>query len=98
MSVFDVVIMVLIAGLMGMLVARLLGLHNAGLLFTTFFGFLGVLLGRFLVTHLGFPEPIPVSVRGHYVPLVWSVLAGLATTLFGAYLARRRRKAREKRK
>ncbi|HEX7901243.1 MAG TPA: hypothetical protein VF950_26025 [Planctomycetota bacterium] len=102
MSVFDFIVMLVIAGLLGWLVSRLLGLHNAGLLFMTFFGFLGLLLGRFLVHKLGFWEPVNVAVdlAGGYVrvPLMWSVIGGLTTTLFAGYLARRRRRAREKRK
>ena len=80
---------------------RLLGVRHAGLLFITFFGFLGLMLGRFLAYNLGFPEPvnIAVNVGGSFVriPLLWCVISGLVTTVFAGYLARRRRKAREKR-
>jgi len=55
-----------------------------------------------VVYQLGFPEPvrIAVDVSGSFVrvPLMWSVIGGLATTILGGYLARRRRKAREKRR
>ena len=101
MSVFDFILMVVIAGLLGFVVSRLLRLQNAGLLFMTFFGFLGLLLGRFVVYKLGFWEPVRVGVdlAGSHVqvPLMWSVIGGLTTTLCAGYLARRRRKAREKR-
>lgn len=102
MSVIDFILMVVIAFGLGWVVSRLLGLQNAGLLFTTFFGFLGLLLGRFLVYKLGFWEPVNVHVNvagaGVSIPVLWSVIGGLTTTLVAGYLARRRRKAREKRK
>ena len=101
MNVFDLIVMLVIAGLLGFVVSRLLGLRNSGLLFMTFFGFLGLLLGRFLVYKLGFWEPVNVAVdlAGGYVrvPLMWSLIGGLTTTLVAGYLARRRRKSREKR-
>lgn len=100
MSIFDFLIMVLIAGLLGVVVARILGLQRAGLLLTTIFGFLGVLLARFLVYKLDFPEPIDIYVRsaGIRVPLLWSIIGGVVVAIAAAFLTRKWRKGDRKKK
>ncbi len=98
MNVSDLLIMVVIAALLGMVVARILGLQRAGLLLTTFFGFLGVLLGRFLAYRLGLPEPVELKVRWSTTvfPLFWSVAGGVIAALAAAALTRKWRRGDRK--
>ena len=98
MSIFDFLIMVVLACVLGVVSQRILGLQRGGFLLTTILGFFGVLLGRELVYRLGFPEPIPIHVRGHPFPLVWSVIGGVVMTVVAAFLTRKWRKGARKKK
>jgi uncharacterized membrane protein YeaQ/YmgE (transglycosylase-associated protein family) len=98
MSLTDFIIMVILAALLGALSQRILGFQMGGWIFATILGFFGVLLGRWLVYQFGFWEPVPIHVRGRPFPLMWSVIGGVAATFLAAWLSRRRRRAREKRK
>ena len=98
MSAIDFILMILIAAGLGALAQRVLGLQRGGWLLTTFLGFLGVLLGRFLAWQLQFHEPLPVRIAQTSFPLVWSVVGGLVTTVLAAFLTRKWRRGDRKKK
>lgn len=98
MSVADFIIMLVLAALLGAVSQRILGFQMGGWILATVLGFLGVLLGRWVVYQFGFWEPIPIYVRGRPFPLMWCMIGGVGATFFAAWLSRRRRRARDKRK
>lgn len=84
MSILDLALLLLIAGLVGSLGQALAGYSLGGCLMSIVVGFIGALLGHWLAGRLGLPEVLTVQVGTTPFPLVWSVLgAALFVALIG---------------
>lgn len=96
MSLADFLILLVMAALLGALSQKILGFQMGGWILATVLGFLGLLLGRWLVYQFGLWEPVTISVLGRPFPLMWCVIGGVSMTIFAAWLSRRRRRSRDK--
>lgn len=84
MSVWELLLLLLVAGICGGLAQSLVGYSHGGCLATIVLGFIGALLGTGLARWTGLPEMFSVSIGGRSFPIVWSVIGG---ALFAALLS-----------
>ena len=84
MTLLDVLILLLVAGICGSLGQAIVGYSRGGCLVSIALGFVGALLGMWLARMLGLPELIPVQIGGTSFPIVWSIIG---SALFVAVIA-----------
>ena len=84
MTVFEFLILLLIAGVCGSLAQSLAGYSHGGCLVSIVLGFIGALLGTFLARKAGLPEILPIQVGDRTFPVIWSIIGA---ALFAAVLA-----------
>jgi uncharacterized membrane protein YeaQ/YmgE (transglycosylase-associated protein family) len=90
MDIVTLLLLLLVAGICGAVGKAIAGGVPGGLLVTIAIGFIGALLGPWLATKLGLPEPFLVHVGGHPFPVLWSII-GAALFVAIIHLVSRRR-------
>ena len=88
MTIFEFLVLLLVAGVCGSLAQRLAGYSHGGCLVSIVLGFIGALLGTYLAREAGLPELFTVQVGGRSFPVIWSIIGA---SLFAALLALIRR-------
>ncbi len=90
MSLLELVLLLLVAGICGSIAQSLVGYTHGGCLVSIVLGFIGALLGLWLARLLGLPELLALQIGGQPFPVVWSIIgASLFVALLGL-LARSR--------
>lgn len=90
MTILDLVLLLLIAGICGSLAQSLVGYSHGGCLVTIVLGLIGAVLGTWLARQLGMGEVLALEIGGQHFPLVWSIIgAALFCGVLGL-LSRRR--------
>ncbi len=84
MTLLDLLILLLVAGICGALGQAIAGYSRGGCLVSIALGFVGALLGMWLARMMGLPELIPVNIGGTSFPIVWSIIG---SALFVAIIA-----------
>jgi len=74
MTVIDVVILLIVAGVCGSLGRAISGYSHGGCLVSIALGFIGALLGTWLAGRLGLPELVAFPVGGMRFPIIWSII------------------------
>ncbi len=74
MTLIDLLILLLIAGVCGALGQAIAGYSRGGCLVAIALGFIGALLGGWLARNLGLPELVPVRIGGMSFPVIWSII------------------------
>lgn len=74
MSLVDLLLLLLIAGVCGAVGQAISRSTRGGCLVSIALGFIGALLGHWMARRLGLPEPLPVSIGGQTFPVVWSII------------------------
>lgn len=74
MTLFDVLILLLVAGICGSLGQAIAGYSRGGCLVSIALGFVGALLGMWIARQMGLPELFPVRIGGTSFPIVWSII------------------------
>jgi len=90
MTLFELLVLLLIAGLCGAAGQAITGFSRGGCLASIGVGFVGALIGTFVARALGLPEILAVTVGGTAFPIVWSILGGALFVAVIALLSRRR--------
>lgn len=84
MTLIDVLLLLLVAGICGSLGQAIAGYSRGGCLVSIALGFVGALIGMWLARMMGLPELIPVNIGGTNFPIVWSIIG---SALFVAIIA-----------
>ena len=84
MTLIDLLILLLVAGICGSLGQAIAGYSRGGCLVSIALGFVGALIGMWLARMMGLPELIPVNIGGTNFPIVWSIIG---SALFVAVIA-----------
>jgi uncharacterized membrane protein YeaQ/YmgE (transglycosylase-associated protein family) len=84
MTLIDLLILLLVAGICGALGQAIAGFSRGGCLVSIALGFVGALIGMWLARMMGLPELIPVNIGGTNFPIVWSIIG---SALFVAVIA-----------
>ncbi len=90
MTLLELIMYLLVAGLCGSLARMLGGGTTGGFLMSIVLGFVGAFVGTWIARMLHLPEFLAVAVAGHPFPIVWSVLGGLFLVLIAHAVTRPR--------
>lgn len=93
MTLVELLVLLLIAGICGSLAQALAGFHRGGCLLSVALGFIGALVGMWMARSLGLPEPLAIQVGGRAFPIVWSIIGAAVVVIVVSLLtapARRR--------
>ncbi|HEY6232125.1 MAG TPA: GlsB/YeaQ/YmgE family stress response membrane protein [Pyrinomonadaceae bacterium] len=74
MTILDLIVLLIIAGICGALGQAITGFTRGGCLVAIALGFIGALLGMWLARQLGLPELLPVQIGSTSFPVVWSII------------------------
>ena len=84
MTILDLIVLLIIAGLCGALGQAITGYSRGGCLVSIALGFVGALLGMWLARNLGLPELFSVQIGTTSFPIIWSIIGA---ALFVAVIA-----------
>jgi len=74
MTILDLIVLLLIAGLCGALGQAITGYSRGGCLVSIALGFIGALLGMWLARQLGLPELFAIQIGTTNFPIIWSII------------------------
>ena len=83
MTVFDLILLLIIAGICGSLGQAITGYSRGGCLVSIALGFIGAVLGVWLARKLGLPELFTVQIGTTAFPILWSIMG---SALFAAVI------------
>ncbi|MCZ2096565.1 MAG: hypothetical protein AAGU78_17080 [Chloroflexota bacterium] len=90
MTLTEFLILLLIAGVVGLIGQLISGFFIGGLFISIIVGFVGALIGVRLADALGLPEWLVITVGDESFPIIWSIIgAALLATLVGLLIPRR---------
>lgn len=90
MSLVDILILLLVAGLCGSLGQAISGYSRGGCLVSIALGFIGAIIGMWLARSLKLPELFAVKIGGTSFPIVWSIIGAALFVAVISLLTRRR--------
>jgi uncharacterized membrane protein YeaQ/YmgE (transglycosylase-associated protein family) len=91
MTLIDLLILLLVAGVCGALGQAISGFSRGGCLVSIALGFVGAILGMWLARQLGLPEWLMLPVAGRNFPVVWSIIGSALFVAVISLLTRGRR-------
>lgn len=74
MTLLELLVLLLIAGICGSLAQALVGYSHGGCLVSIVLGLIGALVGSWLARVAGLPEILSVQIGNQPFPLVWSII------------------------
>jgi uncharacterized membrane protein YeaQ/YmgE (transglycosylase-associated protein family) len=99
MTVVELIVLLLVAGILGVVSQRITGIEPGGLIMSVVLGFIGAWLGRGFSVWLSIRDLIYLDIAGSRFPLLWSILGGVVvTTIVGWLQWHGRRKRAQKKK
>ena len=84
MTILNIVVLLLIAGVCGALGQAISGFSRGGCLVSIALGFVGAVLGMWLARQLGLPEIFAIQIGTTSFPIIWSIIG---SALFVAVIA-----------
>ncbi|HKO98848.1 MAG TPA: GlsB/YeaQ/YmgE family stress response membrane protein [Pyrinomonadaceae bacterium] len=84
MTLIDVVVLLIIAGVCGALGQAITGFSRGGCLVSIALGFVGAVLGMWLARQMGLPELFAIQIGTTSFPIIWSIIG---SALFVAVIA-----------
>jgi uncharacterized membrane protein YeaQ/YmgE (transglycosylase-associated protein family) len=90
MTILDVVVLLIIAGICGSLGQAISGFSRGGCLVSIALGFIGAILGMWLARQLGLPELFSIHIGTTNFPIVWSIIGSAVFVAIISLLTRRR--------
>lgn len=77
MSLFEFLLLLLIAGVCGSIGQSIAGYSKGGCVVSIVLGFIGALLGSWISVQLNMPELFNVSIGGNEFPVIWSIIGSV---------------------
>ena len=77
MSLVELLVLLLIAGICGAVGEAIVGTMPGGFLVSIGVGFIGALIGTWLARLMGLPELLAFNIGGTTFPIVWSILGSV---------------------
>jgi uncharacterized membrane protein YeaQ/YmgE (transglycosylase-associated protein family) len=90
MTIVDLLLFLLIAGICGAIAQSLVGYSHGGCLTSIALGLIGALLGAWLARVAGVGELLAVNIGGKTFPVVWSIVGAALFVALLNLLNRRR--------
>ena len=91
MTILDLIILLIIAGICGALGQAITGFTRGGCLVSIALGFVGALLGVWLSRQLGLPELFAIQIGSTSFPIIWSIIGSALFVAVIALISRGRR-------
>jgi uncharacterized membrane protein YeaQ/YmgE (transglycosylase-associated protein family) len=89
MTLVELLILLLVAGICGAIAQALAGYSRGGCLVAIALGFVGAVLGTWGARQLQLPELFTVTIGGQSFPIIWSIIGGaLFAGLLGLFARR----------
>ena len=89
MTLWDLLVLLLIAGICGSLGQAIAGFSRGGCLVSIALGFVGAVLGMWLARAMGLPELFAIRIGDTNFPIVWSIIGSALFVAVIALLTRR---------
>ena len=90
MTIQDVIVLLIIAGLCGSLGQAISGYSRGGCLVSIALGFIGAVLGMWLSARLHLPELFSIRIGTTSFPIVWSIIGSALFVALITLITRRR--------
>ncbi|HYU98645.1 MAG TPA: GlsB/YeaQ/YmgE family stress response membrane protein [Pyrinomonadaceae bacterium] len=90
MTILDVIVLLLIAGVCGALGQAISGFSRGGCLVSIALGFIGAVLGMWLARQMGLPELFSIQIGTTRFPIVWSIIGSALFVALITLVTRRR--------
>lgn len=90
MTLLDLVLLLIVAGVCGSLGQAIVGYSRGGCLVSIALGFIGALLGSWIAGQLHLPELIVIPVGGTKFPVIWSIIGAALFVALINLISRRR--------
>jgi len=90
MTITDLIILLVVAGLCGSIGRAISGYSQGGCLVSIALGFIGALIGMWLARTLRLPELFSVHIGTTNFPIVWSIIGSALFVALITLLTRRR--------
>jgi uncharacterized membrane protein YeaQ/YmgE (transglycosylase-associated protein family) len=90
MTLTDILLLLLIAGVCGGVARVITGFSRDGCLISILLGFIGAFLGNFLQEAIRLPEPFLLQIGNTRFPVLWSIIGGVLFTAIVVLLTGRR--------
>ncbi|HEY8076184.1 MAG TPA: hypothetical protein VIF62_18790 [Labilithrix sp.] len=91
MTILELILLLVIAGVCGAIGKAIVGYWPGGFIVSIAVGFVGALVGTWLARALGLPELFVVRIGASAFPIVWSILGSALFVGLIALLSGRRR-------
>jgi uncharacterized membrane protein YeaQ/YmgE (transglycosylase-associated protein family) len=88
MSIVELLVLLLIAGICGAVGKAIVGAIPGGFLVSIGVGFVGAVIGTWLARLVGLPQLFAVDVGGTTFPIVWSILGSVVFVALVALISR----------
>jgi len=90
MTLIDLLLLLLVAGVCGAIGQGIVGYSRGGVLVSIALGFIGALLGVALARALGLPELFVVTIESTNFPIIWSIIGAALFVALISLVSRRR--------
>lgn len=84
MTLIELLVLLLVAGIVGAVGQSISGYSHGGCLTAIAVGFVGALLGTWMARGLGLPEIFAINIGGVVFPIIWALIGA---TLFVAVVS-----------
>lgn len=89
MTLVDLLILLVVAGVCGSVAQAIVGNTRGGCLGSIAIGFIGALIGVWLARKLGFPEFFSLQIGGQAFPIIWSIVGAVIFVAVVSLVTRR---------
>jgi len=90
MTIIDVLVLLLIAGVCGAIGQAIGGFSRGGCLVSIALGFVGAVLGMWLARQMGLPELFSIRIGTTNFPIIWSIIGSALFVAIISLLTRSR--------
>lgn len=90
MTLFEFLLLLLIAGICGSIGQAIAGYSRGGCVISIVVGFIGALLGSWMSVQLGLPELFDVQIGGNTFPIIWSIIGSVVFVVIIGLLTKNR--------
>jgi uncharacterized membrane protein YeaQ/YmgE (transglycosylase-associated protein family) len=94
MSLLELLVLLVIAGIAGAIAEFLIGFSPGGFLVSIIIGVIGAFIGTWLARQLNLPSVLPIRIGSQTIELVWAVLGSIVLVAILALVRGPRRYAR----
>ena len=91
MTILEIIILALVAGVCGILGQAIAGYSLGGFVVSIALGFIGALLGMWIQRNMNLPEPFMLKTENANFPIVWSIAGSALFVAIISFISRGRR-------